>query len=178
MLRISARCSVPWDYPTFGSEEITMAPENTGTSSLESVNAIYAQRVDNLVAAEDQVRDEQVEADDGFDHSESPMVEEQRFVDNPADLRKEVSSEEEFSEGLTDGEQDLGLDGTDADPEADGPDADPEADGPGEDQGPPRKSWTKAEIVDYLDSAGIGVERDDLEAMTKDELLDRYVDNS
>lgn len=157
-----------------------MAQENAGTSNLESVNAVYAQRVGNLESADDQVREEQVAADDGFDHSDAPLVEEQRFVANPADLRKEVSSEEEFSEGLTDNPVEVEVgDETVTDP-AEAPDeadAKDESD-KGEDQGPPKKSWKHAEIVDYLLSSDIGVERDDLEAMTKDQLLDRYVDNS
>lgn len=73
-----------------------MAQENAGSSNLESVNAIYAQRVGNLNEADEKDREDIEALDEGFDHSESTPHEEQRFVANPDELRKEADSEEKF----------------------------------------------------------------------------------
>lgn len=76
---------------------------NDSTNSrLESTNNAYAQRVKNLDEAAELSRDEQVEAEEGFEHTDTVPHEEMRFVSNPEDLRKDVDSEEKFSEDLED----------------------------------------------------------------------------
>jgi hypothetical protein len=61
-----------------------------------------------LAANEDLNKErEKAEKDSKLESVDTPMVEENRFVANPDDLRKEVSSEEEFSEGLKDGKDTL-----------------------------------------------------------------------
>jgi hypothetical protein len=163
MLRTSARCSVPWDYPTFGSEEITVS--DTKPSRTESISSAYRQRITDVEASEERDAKDIAEAD-GLEHDTHELNEEQKFVGGVS-VTKDAESEEDFLP--TPGAEDT-ADESDDDTSED--------DEPAEDQGPPTKSWKKAEIVDYLLSADIGVERDDLEAMTKDELLDRFVDNS
>jgi hypothetical protein len=82
---------------------------NDTKSSMESVNEIYQGRVDALAAANEKDREhaEQHEADSDLESVEQPLSEEARFVANPDELRKEVDSEEKFSEGLEDGEDTL-----------------------------------------------------------------------
>lgn len=74
-------------------------------SSLESVNEIYAARVGNLEAAEDKDR-ETAEEVTSTEEVHGELTDEAKFVGNPDDLRKEVDSEEEFSAGLEDGDED------------------------------------------------------------------------
>ena len=85
-----------------------MARSSTPPSSLESVNEIYKARAGNLEAAEDKDR-EAAEEDTPTEEVHGELTEEAKFVANPDDLRKEVDSEEEFSAGLEDGEQDTGV---------------------------------------------------------------------
>lgn len=83
-----------------------MAQEKT-ESRAESINSIYQQRVDALTAAEDKDREDVEAREEGVEHPDTPLPEEQRFVANPDDLRKDAASEEEFSAGLEDGDDDL-----------------------------------------------------------------------
>lgn len=76
-------------------------------SSIQSVDEAYRQRVGNLDAAAEYDREAHEKAEEKYDHPETPLPEEQRFVGNPEDLRKEVDSEEKFSEGLEDGDDTL-----------------------------------------------------------------------
>lgn len=71
----------------------------TQPSSIESTNEIYQTRVDALEEADNKDRDAaaQAEADSGLESVEQPLSEEARFVDNPAELRKGVDSEEKFA---------------------------------------------------------------------------------
>ncbi len=80
---------------------------DTPKSALESVNEVYAQRVANLAEADQKDRDDIDALDEGFDHSESVPAEEAKFVANPDDLRKEVDSEDKFSETLEDNPVDV-----------------------------------------------------------------------
>jgi len=87
------------------TDQKTAAQEKAETQAnerLAGVNRIYQGRVDNLAEADAQKQDQLDEAEDGFEHSETELVEEQRFVANPDNLRKDVDSEEKFSEGLED----------------------------------------------------------------------------
>jgi hypothetical protein len=86
-----------------------MARSTTPKSSLESVNEAYAARVGNLEKADDKDREEAEKAEEGFEHTETALTEEAKFVANPDALRKEVDSEEKFSEDTEDGTLDLGL---------------------------------------------------------------------
>jgi hypothetical protein len=76
---------------------------------MESINEAYKTRVDGLTSAHaDKNKEaEQVEKDSGIESTDTPLVEEQRFVANPDELRKDASSEDEFSEGLTNGDDTL-----------------------------------------------------------------------
>ena len=65
-------------------------------SSIESANEAYKNRAFQLDQGDELVREEQAKAEEGFEHPESPLVEEQRFVANPDELRKDVDSEEKF----------------------------------------------------------------------------------
>lgn len=42
---------------------------------------------------------------------------------------------------------------------------------------PPRESWKKADIIDWLLDNGIEAERSDLEEQTKAELIENFVDD-
>ena len=66
-------------------------------SRAEAVDAIYQQRVDALKAADDKDREDVEAREEGVEHADTPLPEEQRFVANPDDLRKDAASEEEFS---------------------------------------------------------------------------------
>lgn len=86
-----------------------MARSTTPKSSLESVNEAYKARVGNLEEAEEKDRKEAEKAEEGFEHTETALTDEAKFVANPDDLRKDVDSEEKFAEGTEDGTLDLGL---------------------------------------------------------------------
>jgi len=75
-------------------------------SSLESVNEIYAARVGNLEAAEEAKATEAAEEAKATEEVHTGLPDEAKFVSNPDDLRKEVDSEEKFSEGTEDGDED------------------------------------------------------------------------
>ena len=74
-------------------------------SSLECVNEIYAARARNLEAADDKDRETADEAKT-TEEVHTGLPDEAKFVGNPDDLRKEVDSEEKFSEGTEDGDED------------------------------------------------------------------------
>ena len=76
--------------------------DDSKPSRTESISNAFNSRVKNLEAANELSREERKEAEKGFEHSETPLVEEQRFVGNPDELRKSVDSEEKFTEGLSD----------------------------------------------------------------------------
>lgn len=134
-----------------------MAPGNY-TDSMQSVSAAYRSRAENVAASEERDADDAVEVDT-LEHDTHDLTDEQKFVGG-VDVKKDAESEEDF------------LPTPDAE---DGDDDSPEDE---DEAAVPTKSWRKDQIVDYLLSVDIGVERDDLEAMTKDQLLDRFVDNS
>ena len=80
-----------------------MARSSTLPSSLESVNEIYKARAGNLEASEDKDR-EAAEEVKPTEEVHGELTEEAKFVANPDDLRKEVDSEEEFSENTDEDE--------------------------------------------------------------------------
>ena len=71
-------------------------------SSLESVNEIYAARLGSLEAAEEAKETEASEEAKATEEVHTELPEEAKFVGNPDDLRKEVDSEEKFSEETAD----------------------------------------------------------------------------
>jgi hypothetical protein len=83
--------------------------EAQANSRLASTNEIYQERADNLAAASDKVNEEreQRDKDANLESVEQDLPEEQRFVANPDNLRKDVDSEEKFSEDLEDGKDTL-----------------------------------------------------------------------
>ena len=85
-------------------------------SSIESVNEIYQGRVDNLAAAAEKHDEERAERDanSNLESVDSDLADESKFVGNPENLRKDVDSEEKFSEDLTDGEDTLEVPGGEA----------------------------------------------------------------
>lgn len=89
-----------------------MAPhENPGTEASVATNEAYATHTEGRAAANEAKRKEAEEAaaSSGLVSVEGTLTDEAKFVGNPDDLRKDVDSEEKFSERLEDGEQDLGL---------------------------------------------------------------------
>lgn len=149
---------------------------DTKPSRTESISSAYRQRITDVAASEERDAKDIAEAD-GLEHDTHELNDEQKFVGGVS-VTKDAESEEDFIP--TPGAEDT-ADESDDDTSED--DDTPEDDEPAEDGSDdtgetPKKSWRKDQIVDYLLSADIGVGRDDLEAMTKDQLLDRFVDNS
>lgn len=86
--------------------EAVKTGEAQANQRLASTNEAYQSRVGNLAAADSQRIEERDEADT-LEHDQHELVEEAKFVANPTDLRKGVSSEDEFSEGLSDNPVDV-----------------------------------------------------------------------
>ena len=152
-----------------------MANETAGSDNLSSVNEIYKQRAGDLETADDQVRDEQAEADDGFDHSESTPHEEARFVANPADLRKEVDSEEKFSETLEDSPVEVEVGGETVTDPAEAPGESDSKEDDGDDDALPKESWKRDDIVQYLVDHEVIESEDQVEGQTKAQLIENFV---
>ena len=141
--------------------------EKTGFADMhehgETVRSAYRQRIDALEAATQKRLDDEAEAaeDSTLESVDTELTEESKFVANP-DVRKEVTSEEEFSAGLEDGEDDLEVTET------------PDVEGEEQADLGVTASSTKAEIVDALVEEKVA-SREELEGMTKAELVDRFL---
>jgi hypothetical protein len=73
-----------------------------GTEALEGTNAAYATHAEGQRAAREEKHKADLEAQEnsGLVSVEGGLTDEAKFVGNPDDLRKDVDSEEKFSEGL------------------------------------------------------------------------------
>lgn len=105
-----------------------MAPDNT--TDYEGAAAAYSTHAEGQRAAREEKHKADLEAqknstiqstDSGLVSVDSPLTEEAKFVANPDGLRKEVDSEEKFSEGLEDSPVEVEVGGeTVTDPADDG----------------------------------------------------------
>lgn len=119
----------------------------------DAISEAFVARTTALTTArEEQVEErEAAEAESGLESQESELPDEAKFS-SAEDLELE---QEEAAAAVED-------DTVEMEPAS-------------EDQGPPTMEWLKADIVDYINST-TGTPRDELEAMTKAEMLDRFVD--
>lgn len=111
----------------------------------ESISNAFTSRVGNLEASREQ-RTEEAEAARPGKSVDTPLDDTQKQVVGP-DTQVHVDDLDDEDEG----------------------------DGKGEDEDVPAMSWKKGEIVDAVAEANPDADRADLEAMTKAELLDRFV---
>lgn len=118
----------------------------------ESISEAFTARTAALTTArEEQVEErEAAEAESGLESQESELPDEAKFSS-----AEDLELEQEEAAAAED-------DTVEMEPAS-------------EDQGPPTMEWLKADIVDYINST-TGTPRDELEAMTKAEMLDRFVD--
>ena len=93
-----------------------MAPDHpSNTSDYEGAAAAYAQHAEGQRSAREAKHKEDLEAQAAspvqstgwLESVDGPLTEEAKFVANPEGLRKEVDSEEKFSEGLKDNPVDV-----------------------------------------------------------------------
>jgi hypothetical protein len=83
--------------------------DDPGTAALQDAAAAYSTHAEGQRSAREAKHKEDLEAQaaspiqstGGLESVDAPLAEEARFVANPENLRKEVDSEEKFSEGLT-----------------------------------------------------------------------------
>ena len=103
--------------------------DDPGTAALESTAAAYSTHAEGQRSAREAKHKEDLEAqaassvqstDGGLESVDGPLTEEAKFVANPDDLRKEVDSEEKFSETLTDNPVDVEVGGATVSDPADG----------------------------------------------------------
>jgi hypothetical protein len=75
-----------------------------------AISDAYSTHTEGKLKANEELNKERekAEKDSDLESVDQPLPEEQRFVGNPDDLRKDVASEEEFSEGLKDGKDTTG----------------------------------------------------------------------
>lgn len=158
------------DQPTTEKTGFADMHEHGGT-----VRSAYRQRIDALEAANRQRIDDEdsYPEDSTLESVDTELSEEARFVANP-DVRKEVTSEEEFAAGLEDGEDDLVETETPDVEDPDGGTSEEEA----EEDDLPKESWKRDDIVQYLVDHKVIESADDVDGQTKAQLIDNFVDSN
>ena len=135
-----------------------MAPNESYTSSMQSVSSAYRGRAENLAASEEADQDAVTEADT-LEHDTHDLTEEQKFVGG-VDVKKDAESEEDF----------LPTPDAEADDSGDGDDDTEPAD-----EDLPKESWKRDDIVKYLVDHEVIEDEKDVEGQTKAQLIDNFV---